>query len=210
MALTDYSSLIPDDKREAYNAEISKAVVIASKEDAQKFIESNDLVKGLNQADRDRRYNEMLEKFNKEKLPQIIEEEKKKGQKQPWEIKQEELEKRILDGENKLALERQKTKALAKAQELGIPSALVDKFIGLTDEETDAGLKFLADTVIPYRDGHVKSALEKIGKQPAPQGGASQDPKDIRTQYDEAVKAGNGELALALQSKLQGQALHRG
>ena len=66
-----------------------------------------------------------------------------------------------------------KNRVLAKAIELGIPSALVDKFIGLTDEETDAGLKALAETVIPYRDSAVSAALEKIGSQPSPKGGQS-------------------------------------
>ena len=198
MALTDYSSLIPEDKREAYNAEISKAVVIASKEDAQKFVESNELVKGLNQADRDRRYNEMLEKFNKEKLPQLLEEERKKGQKQPWEIEIENLKKENETAKRESALEKQKSRALAKAAELGVPVALVDKFVGLTDEETDAGLKFLADTVVPYRDGAVKRALEKIGKQPPPQGGGNPGndvSKMSMTERNEYAKRGPAELA---------------
>lgn len=173
MALSDYEALLPEDKREAFRSEISKAVVIASKEDAQKFIESNELVKGLNQADRDRRYNEMLEKFNKEKLPQLLEEERKKGQKSPLELKIEEMEKREAEKDRAYALEKQKNRALAKAAELGVPVALVDKFVGLTDEETDAGLKFLAETVIPYRDEYAKAELNKIGKQPSPVGGST-------------------------------------
>lgn len=185
MALSDYEALLPEDKREAFRSEISKAVVIASKEDAQKFIESNELVKGLNQADKDRRYNEMLEKFNKEKLPQLLEEERKKGAKQPWEIEIENLNKKIQEAERTAVLEKQKSRALAKAAELGVPVALVDKFVGLTDEETDAGLKFLAETVIPYRDEYAKAELNKVGgRQPSPMGGSTKSNLSEMTQTE--------------------------
>lgn len=175
MALIDFVDALPEDKREAYKAEISKAVVIASKEDALKFVESNELLKGVNQADRDRRYNEMLDKFNKEKLPQLLEEERKKGQKQPWELKIEEMEKREIEKDRALIAEKQKNKALSKAHDLGLPTNedFISRFVGQTDEETDAGLKFLADTVLPYRKSAVDAALKEIGTQRKPQGGGN-------------------------------------
>lgn len=210
MALIDFVDALPEDKREAYKSEISKAVVIASKEDALKLVETNELIKGVNQADRDRRYNEMLDKFNKEKLPQLLEEERKKGQKQPWEIEIENLKKENETAKRESALEKQKSRAMAKASELGLPVALVEKYVGLTDEETDAGLKFLADTVIPYRDGAVKAELAKIGKQGSPNGGRSPAPQDLQTQYAEAVKAGNGVEMLRLKGLMQASASSAG
>lgn len=201
MALIDYLEALPEDKREAYKAEISKAVFITSDVEAEKFAESNEFLRKANQKYRDPKIQEFKDRFQKEELPKLLEEERKKGAKQPWEIEIENLKKENETAKRESALEKQKSRALAKAAELGVPVALVDKFVGLTDEETDAGLKFLADTVVPYRDGAVKSALEKIGKQPAPVGGNS-NPAGIQAQYDAAVKNGNMAVAIALKEQM--------
>lgn len=210
MALSDYIEALPEDKREAYKTEataieakLAKAVVIESKEDAQKLVESNELLKAINQADRDRRYAEMVKKFETEKLPELLEAERKKGQKQPWEIEIEALKAESKKAREDALLEKQKNRALAKANELGIPSALVDKFIGLTDEETDAGLKALAETVIPYRDSAVKTALEKIGSQPSPKGGQESVVGITR----ESLKTPEGRKAMLEQAKKTGGAI---
>jgi hypothetical protein len=181
MALKDYLELLPEEKREAFKAEaeaieakMAKAVVLETKDDVAKFVESNELLKQVNQADRDRRYADMLKKFEAERLPELLAAERAKGEKQPWEIEIEKLKAEREADQRALALEKQKGRALAKAAELGIPAPLVERFIGLTDEETDEGLKHLSEVVIPYRESAVKSALEKVGSQLPPQGGGSQ------------------------------------
>lgn len=171
MALSDFLEALPEDKREAFKAEVSKAVFITSDADAEKFAEANEFLRKANQKYRDPKIQEFKDRFMKEDLPKLLEEERKKGAKQPWEIEIENLKAENEKAKRESALEKQRSRALAKAAELGVPVALVDKFVGLTDEETDAGLKFLADTVVPYRDGAVKSALEKIGTQPKPRAG---------------------------------------
>lgn len=171
MPLTDFLEALPEDKREAYKAEISKAVIIASDVDAEKFAESNEFLRKANQKYRDPKIQEFKDKFLKEDVPKLLEEERKKGAKQPWELEIEKLKAENEQAKRESALEKQKSRAVAKAAELGIPASLVDKFIGLTDEETDNGLKFLADTIVPFKESAVKAALEKIGSQPAPRGG---------------------------------------
>ena len=211
MALfTDYIEALPAEKREAFKTEVAaieaklaKAVVIETKEDAQKLVESNELLKAINQADRDRRYADMLKKFETEKLPELLEAERKKGQKQPWEIEIEALKAENEKTRKEAILEKQRSRALAKASELGIPTALVDKFVGLTDEETDAGLKMLAETVIPYRETAVRTALEKIGSQPAPQGGSGGITEITR----ESLKTPEGRKAMMEVAKKNGGAL---
>lgn len=210
MALLDFLQALPEDKREAFKAEaaaieskLSKAVVIETKEDAQKLVESNELLKAINQADRDRRYAEMLKKFEEEKLPALLEAERKKGQKQPWEIEIEKLKAENEAAKRESLLERQKSRALAKASEMGIPASLIDRFVGLTDEETDAGLKALADTVLPYRDNAVKAALEKVGSQPAPKGGQASVVEITR----ESLKTPEGRKAMLEQAKKTGGAI---
>lgn len=210
MALLDFLQALPEDKREAFKAEaaaieakLAKAVVIESKEDAQRLVESNELLKAVNQADRDRRYAEMVKKFEEEKLPALLEAERKKGQKQPWEIEIEKLKAENEAAKRESLLERQKSRALAKASEMGIPASLIDRFVGLTDEETDAGLKALADTVLPYRDNAVKAALEKVGSQPAPKGGQASVVEITR----ESLKTPEGRKAMLEQAKKTGGAI---
>ena len=210
MALSDYVEALPEDKREAFKSEaaaieakLAKAVVIESKEDAQKLVESNELLKAVNQADRDRRYAEMVKKFEEEKLPALLEAERKKGQKQPWEIEIEKLKAENEAAKRESLLEKQKSRALAKASEMGIPASLIDKFVGLTDEETDAGLKALADTVLPYRDNAVKAALEKVGSQPPPKGGQASVVEITR----ESLKTPEGRKAMLEQAKKTGGAI---
>lgn len=210
MALSDYVEALPEDKREAFKSEaaaieakLAKAVVVESKEDAQRLVESNELLKAVNQADRDRRYAEMVKKFEEEKLPALLEAERKKGQKQPWEIEIEKLKAENEAAKRESLLERQKSRALAKASEMGIPASLIDRFVGLTDEETDAGLKALADTVLPYRDNAVKAALEKVGSQPAPKGGQASVVEITR----ESLKTPEGRKAMLEQAKKTGGAI---
>lgn len=213
MALKDYLEALPEEKREAYKAEaeaieakLSKAVVLETKEDVQKFVESNDLLKRINQADRDRRYEEMVKNFETEKLPAMLEAERAKGQKQPWEIEIEKLKAENEEAKKDALLEKQRSRALAKANELGIPAKLVNRYIGLTDEETDEALKELADELLPYRDNAVKAALEKVGSQPRPMGGHVDGKRDLQAEYAEAEKKGDGVKMLAIKSEIQRQA----
>jgi hypothetical protein len=199
--LSDYIDQLPEDKREAFKAEISKAVVIATPEDAVKLLESNDLIKKTNQANQDRRYAEMVKKFEAEKVPELVRAELAKGQKQPWEIEIENLKKENETARNEGLREKQKNRALAKAQELGIPASLIDPYLGLTDEETDAKLKTLIDTVVPYRENAVKEALKNVGSQPKPQGGKAET-DNLAAQYDAAIKNGNMAQAIAIKDQM--------
>lgn len=172
MPLTDFLEALPEDKREAFKAEVAKYVTVQSDADAERFAESNEFLRKANQKYRDPKIQEFKDRFMKEDLPKLLDDERKKGQKAPWEIEIENLKAENEKAKRESALEKQRNRALAKANELGIPASLVDKFVGLTDEETDEGLKFLADTIIPFKESAVKSALEKIGSQPSPRGGS--------------------------------------
>ncbi len=213
MALLDFIAALPEDKREAYKAEVTateaklaKAVVIETKEDAQKLVETNELLKAVNQSFLDKKDADRMKTFETERLPKLLEAERAKGQKQPWEIEIEKLKAENEVSKNESLREKQKNRALAKATELGIPTALIDRFVGFNDEETDAALKLLADTVIPYRENAVKAALEKIGSQPSPKGGDFSGKKVKDMTPDEAMqyaKQGAPQLAevLAAQKK---------
>ena len=210
MALLDFIEALPAEKRDAYKSEVTateaklaRAVTIETKEDAQRLVETNELLKAANQSFLDKKDAERIKTFEAERLPKLLEEERKKGQKQPWEIEIEKLKAENEKARNDTLLEKQKARAATKAAELGIPVSLVDKFIGLTDEETDAGLKALADTVVPYRDNAVKTALEKIGSQPAPKGGQSGGERNLEAEYLEAQKKNDGVAMLRIKAEMQ-------
>ncbi len=171
--LTKYIDLLPEDQREAFKADIAKAVFVNTKEDAERFVESNPLLKAINQSDRDRRLAEAEKKWREETLPKLLEAEKEKGKKSPLELQVEQLLKENEAAKREALIERQKNRAIAKANEIGIPIGLIDKYVGTTDDETDEGLRILSETLLPWREGAVKKELEKYGSQKTPVGGAT-------------------------------------
>src|SRR5574344_2377 len=171
--LTKYIDLLPEDQREAFKADIAKAVFVNTKEDAERFGESNPLLKAINQGDRDRRLADAEKKWREETLPKLLEAEKEKGKKSPLELQVEQLLKENESAKREALIERQKNRAIAKANEIGVPLGLIDKYVGTTDEETDEGLRILSETLLPWREGAVKKELEKYGSQKTPVGGAT-------------------------------------
>lgn len=189
MALKDYAELLPEDKREAYKAEIDKAVFIESKEDAERIAATNQYMKAVSQSIIDKRFQDREEKFKKDELPKLLEEERKKGQKQPWEIEIEKLKKENEDAKRETALEKQRTRAMAKLSELKMPAKLADKYTGLTDEETDSLLKELVDTIMPWKDKAVTEIKERYGTQKDPIGGDGADKGTMSRREFEALPA---------------------
>lgn len=171
--LTKYIDLLPEDQREAFKADIARAVFVNTKEDAERFVESNPLLKAINQGDRDTRLAAAEKKWREETLPKLLEAEKAKGQKSPLELQVEQLLKENEAAKREALIERQKNRAIAKANEIGVPLGLIDKYVGTTDEETDEGLRILSETLLPWREGAVKKELEKYGSQKTPVGGAA-------------------------------------
>ena len=190
MALKDYADLLPEDKREAYKAEVDKAIFIESKEDAERVANTNQYLKAVSQSIIDKRFQDREEKFKKDELPKLLEEERKKGQKQPWEIEIEKLKKENEDAKRETALEKQRTRAMAKLSELKLPAKLAGKYTGLTDEETDGLLKELVDTILPWKDKAVTEIKERYGTQPNPQGGDGADKGTMSRKEFEALPAG--------------------
>ena len=171
--LTKYIDLLPEEEREAFKADIAKAVFVNTKEDAERFVESNPLLKAINQGDRDRRLADAEKKWREETLPKLLEAEKEKSKKSPLELQVEQLLKENEAAKREALIERQKNRAIAKANEIGVPIGLIDKYVGTTDEETDEGLRILSETLLPWRESAVKKELEKYGSQKTPVGGAT-------------------------------------
>lgn len=189
MALKDYAELLPEDKREAYKAEIDKAVFIESKEDAERIAATNQYMKAVSQSIIDKRFQDREEKFKKDELPKLLEEERKKGQKSELELKFDEEVKRREKLERDIAIERQKTRALKIATEKGIPAELIDGYIGETEIETDERLDKLFKVVLPWRDKAVTEIKERYGTQKDPIGGDGADKGTMSRREFESLPA---------------------
>jgi hypothetical protein len=173
--LDQFIELLPAEKREEYKTAISKAVIVGSKEDAERVLREHPLVKSTWDAEVSRKYAEIEKRYQDEKLPKIVEdrlaEERKKGQKQPWEVETEKLRAELEATKRQTVIEKQKARALLKAQEQGLPVELVERFVGETDEATDEALKALAGVLKPWQEKAVKESLAKFGSMPDPQAG---------------------------------------
>lgn len=153
MALSDFIEKLPEADREAFKSEIGKVVLIGSREDAAKLLAENPFLKSERDAVISKTTENYKKKFETEDLPKLLEEERKKGEKKPWELEIEKLRQEQEQDRKALALERQKGRALSKLNELGLPVDLVSDFIGTTDEETDLKLEKLAGALKPWQDG---------------------------------------------------------
>jgi hypothetical protein len=174
----EFTALIPEEKREAFTALTQSVIPVEefekfaiSDEERIRRILDTEPVRKIKQSELDRKYQTMLDKFNTEKLPVLLEEERKKGQKTPIEIELDNLKKDLETEKREKAIEKQKTRAISTAQAAGIPIAIIEKFIGETDEQTDEQLKLLITTVSEWKDKAVKEALEKVGSQLPPKAG---------------------------------------
>lgn len=211
MALTEFIELVPEDKREAFKTEVdalSKRVDLEeflSKEDNLNSLMQKDFFSKKLQSESDRKKDEFEKKFMSEKVPALLEAERKKGEKKDWEIRIEQLEAEKAAETKERIKEKQINKALSMAQEAKIPSKLVDRFIGETDEETETQIKALAETLTAYKDEAVQTALKTIGVQPKPTGGQTEEPKDLKEQLEKAYEEGNADKVLMIQGKIERQ-----
>jgi len=203
MAILDFLNDLPEDKRDAFKLEASKVVLIDSREAAAKMLRDHPLMKSAYDAEISHVAANIERKFTEEKLPKLLEEERKKGQKQPWELEIDKLKADLEADQKALALEKQRNRAMQKAQELDIPPALVDRFIGMTDEETDANLATLQGAFKPFvEDREKKIRAELLGNNPPGRRGADAPPATLETQYQAALAAGDMAAAIAIKSRL--------
>ena len=169
-----FIDLIPEEKRDEFKAIASKAVnldEILSSEEKVRELTSKDQIRKMMQSETDRRVADQEKKFIAEKLPKILDEERAKGAKKDWEIKIEELEKRSAQQARENAIEKQRTRAITIATEKGIPLAVIARYIGETEEETDSALNPVIDVLTKWKESAVTDALKKIGAQPKPTAG---------------------------------------
>lgn len=179
--LGDYVDLIPEEKREAFKAEIAKAVFVDSVDQAKELVKKNELLRRAFDSEVSIAVKNHDERFKAEALPGLVDEElrKRNPAKDPRDQKLEEFELKFKALEREKNREAQKARALQKNAELGLPSDIISFAIGENDADTDAGLEKLLGVLKPWQENAVKQAMEKLGSQPAPAGGSAGSPGAI-------------------------------
>jgi len=200
MGLELYADKLPPELQEGFKADIAKAVIITDRAGAAKLLMDNQFLNAEFNSLLGEKHSKILAKFEADK-PGLIEAEiVKRGTKQPWDIRIEELEAR--EKQKDLAILLKDRLIVAQSELGGVGLAQLSDFaIHEDEEEFKKRLATLKGVTTAWRDAEVKKAREGLLARPNPQTGSS-DPQDLKTQYDAAMKAGNGELAFALKEKL--------
>lgn len=153
-----------------------------SVDDVKGFLDTEE-GKRFIQPELDRYHTKGLESWKEKNLESLIEKEvQKRNPEQSEEQKrisalEKELEKR--DAEAKR--EKLRSYALGKAQELNIPSSLVDRFLGDTDEDTEENLKALKETFDKYVQEGVDSKFKTSGRDVRDPQDNNQSPSNVKS-----------------------------
>jgi len=184
---------------------------ITTAESALAFIDRNSVFKSALDAETSRRVLKHDEKFQAEKLPEILKAERGKlekelnpdltpEQKRIAELEEWQQDQLLTTGENQL-----KESLRAKAKEIGYDPLRAETLYIYGDN----ALKMLEEEK-GYFDSKLKTELEaeiKTRFAPnVPDRGTRETAADLQTQYDEAIKAGEGSKAFMLKEQLAKQA----
>ncbi|MEH2977208.1 DUF4355 domain-containing protein [Bacillus amyloliquefaciens] len=139
------------------------------------FLETNDEGKKLLQSTSDARVTEAIKTYEKNTLPKKLEEEiSKRFPPETEEQKQlRELQEKFQNLEQEKTRESLRNTALSIATEKGLPTNLVDFFIGQDDATTEQNLNTLAEAFKTFEQSIVNDHFKKNGSTPTPSGGAS-------------------------------------
>jgi hypothetical protein len=179
MALQDFVDALPEDKRESYKAEISRAVVIASESDAETFASSNELLKKANQRYRDGKLNEtkaeFLKNFHEKELPGLLEQKykEKHPDADPKDLAYKALEEKLNSIQRDGTLKERKAVALQKLAEAGLPVSLADLAIDMDETNFGSKLELLASLKAWKEEEVAKALAEKLGNQGTPKAGST-------------------------------------
>lgn len=177
--------LVPEDKREAVRAELSSAVVIKSREDADKYLSEHPHLKSARDAVISKTTENYAKKFKEDDLPKLLEEERKKGQKQPWEIEIEKLKAENAEKDRQAILKDRRAEAQKYFADLGLPIDLADFALDTDETAYKAKLEKLSGTSKTWGDSLVSSALSKhLGNQGKQTGGKTDGKTMTRAEFD--------------------------
>ncbi|HBI0002467.1 TPA: DUF4355 domain-containing protein [Staphylococcus aureus] len=165
MNIEEVKSFFEEHKDDKEVKDYLNGLKTVSVDDVKGFLDTEE-GKRFIQPELDRYHSKGLESWKEKNLENLIEQEvQKRNPEQSEEQKrisalEKELEKR--DAESKR--EKLRSNALGKAQELNLPTSLVDRFLGDSDEDTEQNLKALKETFDKYVQEGVESKFKSSGR----------------------------------------------
>ncbi|HFN9073692.1 TPA: DUF4355 domain-containing protein [Staphylococcus aureus] len=165
MNIEEVKSFLEEHKDDKEVKDYLSGLKTVSVDDVKGFLDTEE-GKRFIQPELDRYHSKGLESWKEKNLENLIEKEvQKRNPEQSEEQKrisalEKELEKR--DAEAKR--EKLRSNALGKAQELNLPTSLVDRFLGDSDEDTEQNLKALKETFDKYVQEGVESKFKSSGR----------------------------------------------
>ncbi|HCX3236246.1 DUF4355 domain-containing protein [Staphylococcus aureus] len=182
MNIEEVKSFFEEHKDDKEVKDYLKGLKTVSVDDVKGFLDTEE-GKRFIQPELDRYHSKGLESWKEKNLEDLIEQEvRKRNPEQSEEQKrisalEQELEKR--DAEAKR--EKLRSNALGKAQELNLPTSLVDRFLGDSDEDTEQNLKALKETFDKYVQKGVESKFKSSGRDVKESQNQDLDPSNVKS-----------------------------
>ncbi|HDC9561716.1 TPA: DUF4355 domain-containing protein [Staphylococcus aureus] len=182
MNIEEVKSFFEEHKDDKEVKDYLNGLKTVSVDDVKGFLDTEE-GKRFIQPELDRYHSKGLESWKEKNLEDLIEQEvRKRNPEQSEEQKrisalERELEKR--DAEAKR--EKLRSNALGKAQELNLPTSLVDRFLGDSDEDTEQNLKALKETFDKYVQKGVESKFKSSGRDVKESRNQDLDPSNVKS-----------------------------
>lgn len=182
MNIEEVKSFFEEHKDDKEVKDYLNGLKTVSVDDVKGFLDTEE-GKRFIQPELDRYHSKGLESWKEKNLEELIEQEvRKRNPEQSEEQKrisalEQELEKR--DAEAKR--EKLRSNALGKAQELNLPTSLVDRFLGDSDEDTEQNLKALKETFDKYVQKGVESKFKSSGRDVKESRNQDLDPSNVKS-----------------------------
>lgn len=182
MNIEEVKSFFEEHKDDKEVKDYLKGLKTVSVDDVKGFLDTEE-GKRFIQPELDRYHSKGLESWKEKNLEDLIEQEvRKRNPEQSEEQKrisalEQELEKR--DAEAKR--EKLRSNALGKAQELNLPTSLVDRFLGDSDDDTEQNLKALKETFDKYVQKGVESKFKSSGRDVKESRNQDLDPSNVKS-----------------------------
>ncbi|HEG7659743.1 TPA: DUF4355 domain-containing protein [Staphylococcus aureus] len=182
MNIEEVKSFFEEHKDDKEVKDYLNGLKTVSVDDVKGFLDTEE-GKRFIQPELGRYHSKGLESWKEKNLEDLIEQEvRKRNPEQSEEQKrisalEQELEKR--DAEAKR--EKLRSNALGKAQELNLPTSLVDRFLGDSDEDTEQNLKALKETFDKYVQKGVESKFKSSGRDVKESQNQDLDPSNVKS-----------------------------
>ncbi|HAR4297031.1 TPA: DUF4355 domain-containing protein [Staphylococcus aureus] len=182
MNIEEVKSFFEEHKDDKEVKDYLNGLKTVSVDDVKGFLDTEE-GKRFIQPELDRYHSKGLESWKEKNLEDLIEQEvRKRNPEQSEEQKrisalEQELEKRDAEAER----EKLRSNALGKAQELNLPTSLVDRFLGDSDEDTEQNLKALKETFDKYVQKGVESKFKSSGRDVKESRNQDLDPSNVKS-----------------------------